>query len=122
MSKILSFAAFATPLARWETEAFADGEFVPELADGEFVPEEFPVEEFGPEFVPEWNLIPDGDGNMHLANLHEEEPEIAPLWNVNTDVIFRVFTRRNPTAGQVITVGNAASVTNSNFRASDPTR
>lgn len=83
---------------------------------------EFVDEEFGPEFVPEWNLIADGDGNMHLSNLHEETPEINPTFNVNTDVIFRVFTRRNPTAGQVITVGNAASVSNSNFRSSDPTR
>lgn len=115
----ISVAAFATPLTRWGNEEFGE-EFMPE-SESELLAE-FPVEEFGPEFVPEWNLIPDGDGNMHLANLHEEDPEIAPLWNVNTDVIFRVFTRRNPTAGQVITVGNAASVSNSNFRASDPTR
>ena len=99
----------------------------PEVVDGPEFPEdesapEFPENEFGPEFVPEWNLIPDGDGHMHLSNLHEEDPTINPTWNVNNDVIFRLFTARNPTAGQVLTVGNAASITNSQFRANEPTR
>lgn len=98
-----------------------EDEFAREFPEDEFAVE-FPENDFGPEFVPEWNLIPDGDGNLHLANLHEEDPTIESLWNPNTDVIFRVFTARNPTAGQVLTVGNAASVSNSNFRANEPTR
>lgn len=108
-----SFSAIATPLREEVFQGFQ--EFLPQGAD-------FGENEFGPEFVPEWNLIPDGDGNMHLANLHEEDPEIAPLWNVNTDVIFRLFTNTNPTAGQILTVGNAASISNSNFRSAVPTR
>lgn len=59
---------------------------------------------------------------MHLSNLHEEDPTIEPFFDVNSGVIFRLFTARNPTAGQVLTVGNAASVSNSNFRGNEPTR
>lgn len=98
-----------------------ENEFAREFPEDEFAVE-FMENDFGPEYVPEWNLIPDGDGNMHLSNLHEEDPTIAPLWNVNSDVIFRLFTARNPTAGQILTVGNAASITNSQFRAGEQTR
>lgn len=116
-------SAIATPLREELFSEFPINEELGlEFPENEFAPE-FPENEFAPEFVPEWNLIPDGDGKMHLANLHEEqEPEIAPLWNVNTDVIFRLFTSSNPTTGQVLTVGNAASITNSNFVAGNPTR
>lgn len=119
----ISSSAIATPLREELFSEFPINEELGlEFPENEFAPE-FPENEFAPEFVPEWNLIPDGDGKMHLANLHEEqEPEIAPLWNVNTDVIFRLFTSSNPTTGQVLTVGNAASISNSNFVAGNPTR
>lgn len=103
-------------------EDFGD-EFVAELQEDfpEHMPEELP-EAYGPEFVPEWNMIADGDGNWHLTNLHYPEPEVDNFWNVNTDTIFRLFTRRNPTAGQILTVGNAGSITGSQFRTGHPTR
>lgn len=101
---------------------FPENEDDLEFPENELAPEFPPQTEMGPEFVPEWNLIADGDGNMHLSNLHEEDPTINPTWNANSDVIFRLFTARNPTAGQILTVGNAASITNSQFRANEQTR
>lgn len=68
----------------------------------------------------EWALVPDGDGDMHMVNLREEL-EAAPFFNAD-QVIFRLFTRRNPTSGQVLTLNNAGSVSNSQFRTGHPTR
>lgn len=93
-------------------------EFVNELGE-EFVPA---PEVVGPEDADQWHLLFDGDGNLRIVDVYEPEDEITPFFNVNTDVIFRVFTRRNPTAGQVITIGNAASIANSQFTSAHPTR
>ncbi|KFB37748.1 hypothetical protein ZHAS_00005062 [Anopheles sinensis] len=74
-----------------------------------------------------WKLVPDESGRLHLVNgnpydLPENENEIEPLFNAETDVIFRLFTRRNPAHGQILEWNNPASVQNSNFIASHPTR
>jgi hypothetical protein len=69
-----------------------------------------------------YQLVPNADGYLHLIDLATYEVEPETHFNAAADIIFRVFTRRNPTAGQVITLNNAASLSNSNFRSSDPTR
>ena len=72
--------------------------------------------------------MPDGDGRLHLVDLNPFTPdervdvEPEPAFNAEADVIFRVFTRANPTSGQVITLNNAASLSNSNFNSGNPTR
>lgn len=68
-----------------------------------------------------WTMIPDGSGRMHLVDLnpmHIEEPE--KFWSEN-DVFFLLYTPRNPTNGQRITV-DANAVRNSNFNAGAPVR
>uniref|UniRef100_A0A182YJC7 Lipase domain-containing protein n=1 Tax=Anopheles stephensi TaxID=30069 RepID=A0A182YJC7_ANOST len=74
-----------------------------------------------------WKLVPDESGRLRLINTNpyaipENDNEVEPLFNPETDVIFRLFTRRNPAHGQVLQWNNPASVQNSNFVASHPTR
>ncbi|XP_055594604.1 pancreatic triacylglycerol lipase-like [Uranotaenia lowii] len=74
---------------------------------------------------PRWELIPDGNGNLKMVNLAEnslaeDDSEIVPLFNPNTDIIYRLFTRSNPTNPQILT--NAASIQASNFNPAHPTR
>jgi pimeloyl-ACP methyl ester carboxylesterase len=81
------------------------------------------TDHFGDE-SPEWSLVPDGNGNFHYidAKAQYNEPEPEPFFNAPNDVIFRLFTRRNPTAPQTITFNNAGSLTGSQFNAAHPTR
>lgn len=68
-----------------------------------------------------WNLIPDGDGQMHLIDAAPQVVEVEPLFNPEVDTRFLLFTRSNPTAAQTIT-WTAASIQGSNFNANHPTR
>lgn len=68
-----------------------------------------------------WNLIPDGDGNMHLVDINQVQTEIEPFFNAETDTGFLLFTRSNPTAAQRVT-WTAASISNSNFNTAHPVR
>ncbi|XP_058839276.1 pancreatic triacylglycerol lipase-like [Topomyia yanbarensis] len=74
-----------------------------------------------------WALIPDGAGRFHMinidpANVPHGEDEFEPLFNPEQDVVFRLFTRRNPVHAHVLDWSNPASISNSNFAASNPTR
>ena len=68
-----------------------------------------------------WELVPDSRGHMHLVDLNALDLPVEPLYVPATDVIFLLFTRRNPTVGQRIQM-NVASIQNSQFIASHPTR
>ncbi|XP_052863800.1 pancreatic triacylglycerol lipase-like [Anopheles cruzii] len=73
-----------------------------------------------------WQLVPSGDGRLHLINTNPydvpemDEPEM--LFNPQQDIIFRLFTRANPTQPQILQLNNAASISGSNFNAAHPTR
>lgn len=73
-----------------------------------------------------WAIIPDGDGKLHLAKLSDYDDETIggpeSIFVPETDVIFRLFTRRNPVNAQVIVLNDAESLANSNFVSSHPTR
>lgn len=70
-----------------------------------------------------WGIVADGDGNLHLSALTElEDPTPEAAFNAANDVVFRLFTRRNPTSGQVIHLNNGGSVSGSNFVSGHPTR
>lgn len=71
---------------------------------------------------PKYALVPDGNGNFHYVELMSAFEEVTPLFNAANDVIFILFTRRNPTTGQVITLNNGASLSNSQFNSAHPTR
>ncbi|XP_059608069.1 pancreatic triacylglycerol lipase-like [Phlebotomus argentipes] len=88
-----------------------------------------PMEEGpGEEFMPvidnkEWAMVPDAQGKFHIVNVNEalnQEPE--NFFNPETDVHFLLFTQSNPTNGQTVIRNNAASLANSNFNPSHPTR
>ncbi|XP_058465251.1 pancreatic triacylglycerol lipase-like [Malaya genurostris] len=74
-----------------------------------------------------WALIPDGAGRIHMVNINpvnipSGEDEFEPHFDAETDVIFRLFTRRNPVNSQTIVWSDPSSLTSSNFDSSNPTR
>lgn len=58
---------------------------------------------------------------MHIFDDNPVEQEPEPSFNAMTDVIFLLFTRRNPTAGQRITF-DMNTVRNSNFASAQAVR
>lgn len=90
-------------------------------------------EEIGEEFVngteivqedntEDWQLVPDTDGNMHLVDINAVDSDMAPAFNAATDVIFRLFTRGNPTAAVTVPIRNAAVLAGSNYNPALQTR
>ncbi|XP_021707253.1 lipase member H [Aedes aegypti] len=75
-----------------------------------------------------WQLVPNADGYLHLVNINPYNlPEANPsdpevLFNPETDIEFRLFTRSNPTQAQILQINNPASITGSNFNPAHPTR
>ncbi|XP_058067085.1 pancreatic triacylglycerol lipase-like [Anopheles bellator] len=74
-----------------------------------------------------WALIPDGQGRIHLLNVNPHDvptvvDEVEPLFNPETDMVFRMYTRRNPVHPQIINWNDQGSVSNSNFNPAHPTR
>lgn len=93
----------------------------------------FQNEEVGEEFVndsevvqeentEDWQLVPDTDGNLHLVDIKAVDSEMEPAFNAPTDVIFRLFTRTNPTAAQTVALNNNAQLTASNYNPALQTR
>ncbi|XP_058467036.1 pancreatic triacylglycerol lipase-like [Malaya genurostris] len=71
------------------------------------------------------SLVYDANGRLHLVNpdpYSTVNEELEPLFNAETDVVFRLFTRSNPNSAQVIGWNDASSVQSSNFNPSHPTR
>lgn len=68
-----------------------------------------------------WNLIPDGNGQMILVDINPIQAEVEPFFNAETDTIFLLFTRINPSFGQRIT-WNANSISGSSFNPNNPVR
>lgn len=68
-----------------------------------------------------WNLVPDSEGNMHLVDLSPYDTPVEPLFVPETDMNFLLLTRQNPTVLQRISF-DQASLDNSNFNPSHPTR
>jgi Lipase len=69
-----------------------------------------------------WEVVPDSEGSMHLVDLNSFENSVEPSYVPETDVVFLLFTRQNPTVGQVIRFNDPQSIANSNFNPSHPTR
>jgi pancreatic triacylglycerol lipase len=69
-----------------------------------------------------WEVVPDSEGFMHLVDLRSVEDSIEPSYVPETDLVFLLFTRQNPTMGQVIRFNDPQSIENSNFNPNHPTR
>lgn len=70
----------------------------------------------------DWNLIPTTDGQLYM--MHRDEilkSEIDPHFDAVTDVEFSLYTHGNP-EGEIVQLGNAFSLTESNFNKNHPTR
>jgi len=70
----------------------------------------------------DWQMVPDTDGNLHLVDINAIDMQNEPAFNAPTDVIFRLFTRTNPTAAQTIALNNNAQLTASNYNPALQTR
>jgi pancreatic triacylglycerol lipase len=69
-------------------------------------------------------LIHDCSDGLHLVNLeaYEEEEWATPRFDASQDIIYTLFTRQNPTVGQVLPANNAGVLLASNFNPAHPTR
>lgn len=70
----------------------------------------------------DWQLVPDSDGKLHLVDLESDNMVIEPSFVAFTDMIFRLWTRENPNAGQIIQINNNAQLASSNFNPTLQTR
>lgn len=78
-----------------------------------------PITKFEPS--QRWVTIPDQNGKMHVVDLKSIEAEVEPAFDAMSDVIFRLFTRQNPTTGQIITF-DMNTVRNSNWNVNNDVR
>lgn len=68
-----------------------------------------------------WNVVPDGEGRMHVVDVHQKSDGIESLFNPEVDTRYMLHTRSNPTSGQQIT-WTSQSIQNSNFNSAHPVR
>lgn len=76
---------------------------------------------FGTPVEYRWNLLPDGDGNIHMIDIHSQNEEIESFFVPENDTKFLLFTRSNPLNPQIIT-WTRESITSSNFNQNHPVR
>jgi len=67
-------------------------------------------------------LIPDSNGNLHLVDIHALDMGAEPLFNARNDMVFRLFTRLNPTISRTVRIDNNADLSGSNFNPNNPSR
>lgn len=70
----------------------------------------------------DWQLVPDNDGNMHLIDINSVDMTAEPLFDAYNDVVFRLWTRANPTEGHIVRIHDNAQLLASNFNPNLPTR
>uniref|UniRef100_A0A6M2E3G0 Putative secreted protein n=1 Tax=Xenopsylla cheopis TaxID=163159 RepID=A0A6M2E3G0_XENCH len=63
----------------------------------------------------EYMFFPDGNGNLHLIHLKEDQYEPTLKFSVANHVHFLLFTRKNPEKSQELIFDNVTSIINSNF-------
>lgn len=73
---------------------------------------------------PRWSLVRDQGGKIHVfdKNPVELENEPQPLYDPMTDIVYHLFTRRNPIESQILDTFDLNTVLNSNWIASNDVR
>lgn len=66
--------------------------------------------------------IHDKEGNLKKVAIDKASNESTPYFSVETDVIFELYTRKNPTEPQFLSLNNYTTVRESNFNWRLPTR
>lgn len=67
-----------------------------------------------------WQMVPDGEGRMHLIDVTVPVKEIEPLFNAENDTIFILHTRENRDGERITWTFD--SIYSSNFHPSHPVR
>jgi pancreatic triacylglycerol lipase len=69
-------------------------------------------------------MVPDSNGQFILVDLntYEVDESLEKRFTAVADMVFYLYTRRNPTTPQILRINDLASVTNSNFNRIRPTR
>lgn len=67
-------------------------------------------------------MIPDDQGKLYLINVQSAMIEPQPFFNVQTGVLFELYTLQNPRNAQFLRINDVESLANSYFDASRPTR
>lgn len=72
----------------------------------------------------DYRLIPDGNYKLHLIDVNAEDADsvVEPAFVGTNDIVYRLFTRSNPTAPQTIRLGNTADLQNSFFNPNHQSR
>lgn len=73
-------------------------------------------------FEEDWQLVPDSDGKLHMVDTKCVDTGVEPLFDASNDMIFRLWTRSNPNAGQIIQINNDPQLDSSHFNPSLQTR
>jgi hypothetical protein len=71
-----------------------------------------------------WRLVEDQEGKSHLLDLNpiELEQEPQPSYDPFTDIVYHLFTRRNPLQSQILDTFNMDTVRNSNWNPNNGVR
>lgn len=67
-----------------------------------------------------WIYVPDRDGNFYWQDLNDMG--VQPLFDSDNDVVFTLFTRKNPEVGQTIIYRSLTSIEESNYDKTKPLR
>lgn len=59
---------------------------------------------------------------MHLVDINAVDTEMEPHFNAPNDMVFRLFTRQNPTISRTIRLNNNNDLSGSNFNGANPSR
>lgn len=93
-----------------------------EIVENELVAEHIPQEIENNDSDEDWQMVPDGDGNMHLMNIKKQVEDIEPAFNAWVSVRFLLFTRNNRFEPQQIALNNGAQLSLSHFNPAHQTR
>jgi len=70
----------------------------------------------------DWQLVPDANGRLHLVDVANKVDDVGPSFVGLNDMVFRLHTRSNMNAPQVIRINNQADLANSFFNPLHQTR
>lgn len=70
----------------------------------------------------EYNYIPDEKLVLHYKHYTEIDDPEPFRFRPERDIVYILFTRSNPTNGQILDISNPSSITNSHFNPRHPTR
>uniref|UniRef100_A0A6M2E0G1 Putative pancreatic lipase-like enzyme n=1 Tax=Xenopsylla cheopis TaxID=163159 RepID=A0A6M2E0G1_XENCH len=67
-------------------------------------------------------FMADGENKLHFVKLTPDPDSVEPKFDAQKDVIFNLYTRKNPDEPQILIPENMTSILTSNFDPKNPTR